>query len=213
MKKIISICVLFFFVSCQTFASDANDLVLILKVSANDKNQIYNKFVKNTIVAEATNNKARNYHVTLGWIRQVGAAKDLRSFMKKELKSKEQFIYYFDKAALLNVSPDCPEPSNPKNPLNKKCKRNAVVLFPTEDSLQTLKMINQELNEALDRYNEAHGTKYKMDTDLLPKYFTPHITLANTSQIKATDRKRALNEVNNNMKDNNNFISVILNKK
>ncbi|KTD43031.1 hypothetical protein [Legionella parisiensis] len=213
MKKIISIGFLLFFISCQVFAADANDLVLIYRVSENDKNQIYNKFVKNTIVAEKTNNKPRNYHVTLGWIRQVGQAKELRSFMKKELKNKEQFIYYFAPAALLHVAPNCPEPSNPKNPLNKKCTRNAVVLFPAQDSLETLKIINRELNEALERYNEVHGTKYKMDTDLLPKYFAPHITLANTSQIKQKERKRAINEVNSNMKDNNNFISVILNKK
>lgn len=212
MKKLISICFLVLF-SCQVFASDANDLVLIYRVSEKDKNQIYTKFVENTIVARKTNNKPRNYHVTVGWIRQVGKAKELRNFMKKELKNKEQFIFYFDPAGLLHVAPNCPEPSNPKNPLNIKCNRNAVVLFPAKDSLETLRMINRELNEALDRYNEEHGTKYKMDTDLLPKYFAPHITLANTSQINKKDRNRAVSEVNNKMKDNNNFISVILNKK
>lgn len=210
MKKIISVIVLGLCVLGQAYAAKKDDLVLIYRVTDKDNQLIYDKFVKDTIVPTYTGAKPRDYHVTVGWFRGIGAAPKFRSYMKKELKSQEKFDFVFAPAGFMTVAPKCPDPQNKNNPLNKKgqCFHQALALFPDAATLATLKRINKNLNHATEEYNKVNGTKYVMDPDQWPEYFQPHMTLANTKQIPKAKRQEALRDVTNKMKDNSHIYSV-----
>lgn len=217
MKRIIGIFSVLLCMSTQIFAASANDLVLIYRVPAKDQEKIYYQFVDKTFVGKATGYQVRNYHATVGWFRNIGKASNFRKFMQNEFKNKATFNYTFGEAGLLQVSPKCPVPT----PGNKKCTQNALVIYPDDNTRAILKTINQELNDAVDRYNRDFATKqerdkgikYKMDPDVLPEYYAPHITLADTKQINKKDRQKAVDAVNEQMKANADFHTTELNGK
>lgn len=183
-----------------SFAAKPTDLVLLLRVNSADKTKIYDQFVKDTIIAKDNNtNKTNmpNYHVTVGWIENGKKDKNLEDMMKNELKTESPINYFFGEAGIYQVSPSCPKPA----PNNKKCTRNAIVLFPDEPTKNELKNINLKLNLLLKKYNQDYHTNFKMYADIIPENYTPHISLAATKQVLPKNREKAIIQLNDKIKD------------
>lgn len=180
------------------FAAKPTDLILLLKANSADISKMYDDFVKDTIIAkdELGKENRHNYHVTIAWIENGNTEKNLVKAMQMEFKSIGSFTYNFGQAGIYQVSPSCPKPQ----PDNKQCTRNAIVLYPDQLTQTSLKAINSILNTALENYNQANGTHFKMYNDIVPENFTPHITLADTKQVNAEYREQAVIQVNDNIK-------------
>ncbi|CDZ76463.1 hypothetical protein BN59_00732 [Legionella massiliensis] len=199
MNKILIAC-LFLVEISLSFAAKPTDLVLLLRVNPDGKSKIYEQFVKDTVIEKDNITKKinkPNYHVTAGWIKDGKSDKNLIKMMKNELKSESSLNYFFGESGIYKVSPSCPNPT--KN--NKKCTRNAIVLFPDEPTKNELKNINLKLNLLLEKYNKDYHTNFKMYADIIPANYTPHISLAATKQVLSANRGKAITQINNKIKD------------
>ncbi|AWN74165.1 hypothetical protein LEAN103870_14620 [Legionella anisa] len=183
-----------------SFAAKPTDLVLLLRVNPTDKTKIYDQFVKESVIGKDnyTNKKNMpNYHVTLGWIVNGKSDKNLEKMMKDELKAESPIDYFFGESGIYQVSPSCPKPT----PNNKKCTRNAIVLFPEESTKAELKNINLKLTLLLKKYNQDYHTNFKMYADIIPENYTPHISLAATKRVLPKNREKAVVQLNDKIKD------------
>jgi hypothetical protein len=208
-NTLITLCLSTVFSTGASFAAKPTDLVFLLKANSADKTNIYNSFVKNTVIAKDNKTgkiNTRNYHVTVAWIENGKTDKNLVKAMNAEFKSVGSFIYNFGQAGIYQVSPTCPKPQ----PGNKKCTRNAVVLYPDLPTQESLKTINSRMHTALENYNRANGKNFKMYNDIIPENFTPHMTLADTKQVNSKNREKAVMQVNENIK-NSKFTYIKLN--
>ncbi|MCE0723583.1 MULTISPECIES: hypothetical protein [Legionella] len=200
MRRILITYLFSFMFLSQSFAAKPTDLVLLLRVNPTDKTKIYAQFVKDTVIAKDNNtNKTNmpNYHVTAGWIINGKSDKNLENMMKDELKAESPIDYFFGEAGIYQVSPSCPKPT----PNNKKCTRNAIVLFPDESTRNELKNINLKLALLLKKYNQDYHTNFKMYADITPENYTPHISLAATKKVLPKNREKAVIQLNDKIKD------------
>jgi|GEM_PF-4106801 len=195
-KKIIKVTATCFLISIMSvsFAAKPEDMVMILKVNPQGKTDIYN-LTKG--LGAIKDNTQRNYHATVGWIPNGKKDKynaELQEWMKNALKAEPAVTYVSGGADILRASPECPDPDNTPN--SKKCTRYAIVLAPDEKTKSVLKGINQRLNEELQEFNQKYGTSYVMYPDIIPPYFTPHITFADTGQVNKNNRASVINDIN-----------------
>lgn len=160
----------------------ANDIVLTMDVP--QKQDIYNKFVAQTGLQKTAPD---NYHVTVGWIKNVDPRDKiaLSQYMKNKLATYNNFPFTFSHADRYLVGNRTPN----------KCP---LVLFPDQKSKQQFEAINFNLSNFLYNFQSVSGKKYTFFDDVKPGTYTPHFTLANTHHIAthAIDRNAVISEIN-----------------
>lgn len=66
--------------------------------------------------------------------------------------------------------------------LGRSPDKSPIVLVPKNP--EDFKKINQELAKKLEELNRLWEEKYELDDDLLPQYYTPHITILNQPALR-----------------------------
>lgn len=158
----------------QAGGPNDKDLILVRHVPAKGSQHIYNKFVK----TNATGVIPYNYHITLGWVKDV-APQDLVP-LKVQL---DRVVKKYSKATFT--------PTGVKiYTVNRLPTKSPLVLAPKVNEEQTFKQINIALYNELQKFNVARGKKYSFHQDVVPALYTPHITLVKSMDIKNNNLNR-----------------------